>query len=385
MDEFNTPLGLDKDKDSSRFNWPVAATFFALTVFMIGMVTSWIYLIPPKDIPVSSNSGTESNTNQSGEKAKISLAPLRQTTQKPVRTYTQSNPAKPGRLDELIPDGRLEEPRITYINPPSSGPDKLISTPIPSLIEKSSFGLLPKISSSGNRPMDAYARPASTTGSIRIAIIIGGLGLSQSGSKSAIELLPADVTLAFAPYGNSLKRWMKKARRDGHELLMQVPMEPIGFPQINPGKNTLVSSSTPEQNIQNLHWSMGRMSNYVGMMNYLGAKMNMDAEALRPPLSEIAMRGLLYVDDGSTFASKAGDVAKEISLPFIQGSIVIDDGRSGAIIDKNLAALEKLARRKGKAVGIASAFPLSVRKIVSWIKQAKKRGIDIVPITALVR
>lgn len=233
--------------------------------------------------------------------------------------------------------------------------------------------------------MDIYARKIAPTASIRIAIVVGGLGLSQSGSKSAIEQLPADVTLAFAPYGNSIRRWMQKARSDGHELLMQVPMEPVGYPQINPGKNTINTASTPEENVKSLHWTMGRMTNYVGMMNYLGAKLNADPEALYAPLSEIANRGLLYLDDGSAFSSTAGKVAKQVSLPFVQGNIIIDDGRTIRDIDKNLAALEKLARRNGKAVGIASAFPLSVRQITSWIKKARKRGIDFVPISSFAR
>jgi len=162
-------------------------------------------------------------------------------------------------------------------------------------------------------------------------------------------------------------------------------MEPIGYPQINPGKYTLVSSVSPAENIESLHWSMGRMTNYVGMMNYLGAKINTDAEALRLPLEEIAKRGLLYLDDGSAYSSRAKFVAKQVSLPFAQGNIIIDDGRTVRNIDENLAKLEKLARRNGRAIGIASAFPLSVRQITAWIKKARKRGIEIVPISSLVR
>jgi polysaccharide deacetylase 2 family uncharacterized protein YibQ len=130
---------------------------------------------------------------------------------------------------------------------------------------------------------------------------------------------------------------------------------------------------------------MGRMTNYVGMMNYLGAKLGGDADALQPVLEEIAKRGLLYLDDGSAFSSKAKPTAKNAGVPFLQGNIVIDDGRSDALIQKNLKALEKLARRRGHAIGVASAFPRSVKQIALWIKQAEKRGIEIVPVSALVR
>ncbi len=381
MDEFNAPLGLDREKPKSPATFSATKVIGSFSLLLVGVVAAWFYILGNQNITVGSNPSPVEPKSVVTTPA----ASLRETSQKATKTYTESDPDKPGRLEEFQPSGALVEPKITFLHPTSSGPSRLINQPDPSIIEKSAFGQIPKISSSGERPMDIYARKIAPTASIRIAIVIGGLGLSQSGSKSAIERLPADVTLAFAPYGNSIRRWMQKARNDGHELLMQVPMEPIGYPQINPGKNTLHTATTPEENIKSLHWTMGRMTNYVGMMNYLGAKLNADPDALYAPLSEIANRGLLYLDDGSAFSSTAGKVAKQVSLPFVQGNIIIDDGRTARDIDKNLAALEKLARRNGKAVGIASAFPLSVRQITSWIKKARKRGIEFVPISSFAR
>lgn len=381
MDEFNAPLGLDREKTKPPATFSAMKVFGSFSLLLIGVAAAWFYIPAIQNITI----GLNPSLIEPKSVATTPSAPLRETTQKTTKTFTESNPDKPGRLEELQPSGSLEEPKITFLHPTSSGPSRLSSRPNPSIIEKSDFGSIPKISSSGERPMDVYARKIAPTASIRIAIVVGGLGLSQSGSKSAIEQLPADVTLAFAPYGNSIRRWMQKARNDGHELLIQVPMEPIGYPQINPGKNTLHTAATPEENIKSLHWTMGRMTNYVGMMNYLGAKLSANPEALYAPLGEMANRGLLYLDDGSAFSSTAGKVAKQVSLPFVQGNIIIDDGRTVRDIDKNLAALEKLARRNGKAVGIASAFPLSVRQITSWIKKARKRGIEFVPISSLAR
>ena len=381
MDEFNAPLGLNHDKPKSPMTFSAKKVISSFSILLIGAAAAWFYIPGIQNNTAGPNPSPVELENA----ATTPSAPLRETSQKATKTYTESDPEKPGRLEELQPSGTLVEPKITFLHPTSSGPSRLSNRPDPSIVEKTAFGQIPKISSSGERPMDVYARKIAPTASIRIAIVVGGLGLSQSGSKSAIEQLPADVTLAFAPYGNSIRRWMQKARNDGHELLMQVPMEPIGYPQINPGKNTLNSASTPEENIKSLHWTMGRMTNYVGMMNYLGAKLSADPEALYAPLSDMANRGLLYLDDGSAFSSTAGKVAKQVSLPFVQGNIIIDDGRTARDIDKNLAALEKLARRNGKAVGIASAFPLSVRQITSWIKKARKRGIEFVPISSFSR
>lgn len=378
MDDFNAPLGLDRDDSkSSGVNWPVKI-LGGFGFVLAGAVLGWFYFLEKPEIIVAE----VSDVTESRKKPAPALRPTDQTADK---TLTESDPEKPARLDRMKPSGTLSEPKISYLNQRTSNSQKLNYRPEAALLEKSGFGLLPRISKAGRRPMDAYARPSPGAGSFRIAIVVGGLGLSQSGSKLAIEQLPGEITLAFAPYGNSLRRWMEMARKDGHELLMQIPMEPVGYPQVNPGKHTLITGVEAKQNLDNLHWVMARMTNYVGMMNYLGAKLGDDVQALQPILKEIAGRGLLYLDDGSGFSSKAKPAANEVGVPFLQGNIILDDGRSVALIKKNLQALEKLARRKGYAIGVASAFPKSVQQIGLWIKQAEKRGIEIVPVSALAR
>ncbi len=89
--------------------------------------------------------------------------------------------------------------------------------------------------------------PGRARGAPRVAIVIGGLGLSQTGTQSAIDKLPPEVELAFASNGNSLDRWMQAARRAGHEILMQVPLEPFDYPNVDPGRNTLTVDATPER------------------------------------------------------------------------------------------------------------------------------------------
>ena len=129
------------------------------------------------------------------------------------------------------------------INANQIGQDpRMAATPNDSLLEDSPFGKLPITGPSGLRPMDQYARPWSGARGTRVAIVVSGLGLSQTGTQRAIEKLPEEITLAFAASGNSLQRWMQDARRGGHEILIQVPFEPFDYPGNNPGPDTLLTS-----------------------------------------------------------------------------------------------------------------------------------------------
>jgi polysaccharide deacetylase 2 family uncharacterized protein YibQ len=262
----------------------------------------------------------------------------------------------------------------------------LSSSAEPGLIEQSSFGPLPRVAPDGARPREAYARRAGIVGegASAIVIVVGGLGLSQTGTQDAIAMLPEDVTLAFAPYGSSLQRWVDEARSEGHEVILQVPLEPRNYPQENPGEHTLLVSADGGANRQDLHWIMSRMTSYAGVMNYMGARFTSDERALVPFLGEIGERGLYYLDDGTSLASLTSAVGEALRVPVITADLVVDADRSPGAIQRELAALESMALTSGLAVGVASAFPESVDAIAGWIANAEARGLVIVPASAAI-
>jgi polysaccharide deacetylase 2 family uncharacterized protein YibQ len=260
---------------------------------------------------------------------------------------------------------------------------KIAHLPDRALIEASETGPLPVRAADGRRPFDVYARPWSGARGARVAIVIGGLAMSQTGTQAAIARLPAEVTLAFAPQGNSIGRWMQAARQSGHEIVMQVPLEPFDYPNVNPGRNTLTVAATSEENLKALRWALSRTTNYTGIMNYMGARFSADATAMGPLMAELGKRGLAYVDDGSSARSLAQELALKNGVPFVAGDASIDAVQDRGAILKKLDGLEATARAKGFAIGIGSAFDLTVDTVSAWVLEAKKRGIEIVPISAV--
>jgi polysaccharide deacetylase 2 family uncharacterized protein YibQ len=262
----------------------------------------------------------------------------------------------------------------------------LPTQPIARVTEKGRYGLLPRIASDGSRPFDVYARPAKhrpqATG--RVAMIVGGLGLSQTTTQEALRVLPPDVTLAFAPYGSSLDRWVQNARSEGHELLLQLPMEPFDYPDNDPGPHTLLTSVTPEINADRLDWLMSRITNYVGVVNYQGAKFTAGDPALTTVLRTLAGRGVMYVDDGASSRSTAEAAAQNVRLPFARGDVTIDVVPNDDAIEARLAQLEQVARARGSAVGLANALPITLRHLQSWAKGLESRGMVLVPVSAVV-
>ena len=254
----------------------------------------------------------------------------------------------------------------------------------PALIEKTPQGPLPRIADNGTPPMRAYGVPLNAGGRPRVAVVISGLGISAISTQRAIDGLPAGVTLAFAPYAGDVQRWVSLARQKGHEVLLEVPMEPYDFPDSDPGQYTLRTGVGEDANTKKLAWSLTRFTGYVGVTNLLGGRMLTDASALEPMLTYLTRRGLLFYDNGSAMHSVAGDVAGRVGAPFAQATFTIDSIQAAMEIDHRLTDLETEARTKGSAAGSGFLYPVTVERVNLWARGLAGRGFVLAPISAIV-
>ena len=253
----------------------------------------------------------------------------------------------------------------------------------PALIENTPLGPLPRIADDGRKPMTAYAAPAAS-GKLRIAIVMNGLGLSAKATQTALAGLPAAVTVGLLPYASDAPRWLAAARAAGHEVLLQVPMEPFDFPDSDPGPHTVRTGSANTANAERLNWALTRFTGYAGVTNLLGDRLLSDTDALAPVLTTLSRRGLYFYDGGSASQSMAPQVAGGLSAPFAQGSAQLDTIQTALEIDRRLSDLESAARKNGSAVGTAFLYPVSVERIAQWAKTLQSRGFVLVPVSAIV-
>jgi polysaccharide deacetylase 2 family uncharacterized protein YibQ len=259
---------------------------------------------------------------------------------------------------------------------------------LPDLLEDTEYGSLPRISGTGETPFAAYARPsvtpASAGGKALVAIVVTGLGINVAGSLDAVSKLPDTVTLAFAPYGKSLDQTVGAAHAEGHEIFLEVPLEPFDYPDNDPGPDTLLTGQAPRDNMDKLYRVMGKFGGYAGLINNMGARFTASGADFSPMMEELGARGLGYIDDGSSNRSVAPQLATANRVPFAKASMTLDGNPSRKDILDQLTALEDLARKSGSAIGLISALPISIQTIVEWSKDAEDRGILLVPASALM-
>jgi polysaccharide deacetylase 2 family uncharacterized protein YibQ len=383
-DDLSAPLGQERPKKGRRL--PIAAPqalagmlgLFGLVVVVWALVADNPLGGEPVAVvstpSVAGVAGAEGKHPAGQDGQDHAGQPVHATTAKPVpppgaKTITIIDGSSGQQQDVVVPGSRAAaQPQVDR-----------------QLLEATPQGDIPQIGPDGARAFARYANPrelpANRKEAPRIAIILGGLGISASGTAEALAKLPAPVTFAFAPYGEGLEKLAAQARAKGHELLLQVPMEPFDYPNNDPGPRTLLTSLANEQNLDRLHWLMSRMQGYVGLVNYMGSKFTATEESLGPVLREAAKRGLIYVDDGGSARSIAAQLAGSQNLPFARTDIVLDASPSPTEIDRALTRLEMAARDSGAAVGFASAQPAPIARIAAWAKLVESRGFVLVPIS----
>ena len=386
-DDLNAPLGRDKAKKPSklaRLSTGVPQLLAGVLALSGVVVIGWTAFV---DDPL----GGEPIAVVSTKPEPGAAADAGPTDVAVAKIAPKETPAAPpaGTQTVTIIDGSSGSRQEVAIPGTQSGaePSAPKTSADPKLLETTRHGAVPKIGPNGARPSAVYAKPrqlsAAEKGLPRIGIIVGSMGISASGTADALSNLPPTVSFAIAPYGADVDKLAARARGENHEVLLQVPMEPFDFPNNDPGPQTLLASLNSDQNIDRLHWLMSRVQGYVGVMNYMGSRFVTSEQALGPVMREFAKRGLIFVDDGATSRSVAGQLAGGQSLPFAKTDIVLDTVPTPVEVDRALARLEALARDNGSAVGFATAQPATVARLAEWARTVESRGFVLVPITMI--
>lgn len=262
-----------------------------------------------------------------------------------------------------------------------------VAPPDPALLEPSTTfpgGMLPRIGPGGRAPFRSYAAPFDAGDPHpRVAVLLGGIGMSETDSEEAIHNLPAAVSLAISPYAFRPERLLAEARAGGHELLLSLPLEPERYPIDDAGNQALLTGNAAAVNQQRLEWALTRFAGYVGATGALngmrGERYAGVPELMNPLLQQLAHRGLLYIDPRPGAPHP----------PFVIGrsvDVVIDAPAVRTEIEANLARLEQVAHDRGAALGlIGIPRPVTLDRLAAWAATLSSRGLVLAPVSAVVQ
>jgi polysaccharide deacetylase 2 family uncharacterized protein YibQ len=339
-------------------------------------------LSPVKPIPLSKAAEAPApEAAKTGEAAKPGTpAPAGEKTAEPQQTVAapapppppMNEPQAPTAGEPLAPPSFAQLPARTDLKP-------LPPAPVGDLLKDSPDGPLP-VADGAKEARTVYARPfvAPKDKAVKIAVVVVGLGVSREAAEAAVAKLPPDVALSFSPYAGNLDAWVKKARAAGHEVLLDLPLEPPNFPLHDAGPLAIMTKDSPSTAIDRLHTILGKATSYVGFAAALHSPVTSAADWPQI-LRDIKARGLLLLGDGLS-GTKPDDMPASATV-----ALVPDETPFRAAIDAELARLLATAQRDGSAVAYVSPRPVTFERLLAWAATLPQKGAVLAPVSALVK
>jgi polysaccharide deacetylase 2 family uncharacterized protein YibQ len=219
----------------------------------------------------------------------------------------------------------------------------------------------------------------------RISLIIKGLGLKESLTQQAILELPPAITLAFSPYSKTLPFWIEQSRAKRHESLIEIPMEPRSFPEIDPGPQGLYLRRPWIQNINQLDQIAAASPYHLGYINAFGNNFLNSSNRIKQFFDWVKTTESIFVEDMIDRTNTlSGPIAKQVNLNYMASPHNITDTATPDEMMRALQALEKEALKNGFALGTASAYPVTLETIKKWSAELAGRGIALAPLSAVL-
>ena len=273
--------------------------------------------------------------------------------------------------------------------PPSPSPaakSPKAETPAPK--KKPTFEIYPKEKPTPRQPLakkdipTSIPKPLPTKALPSVALIIDDLGYDK---KIAQKFAQLDVTLTFSilPHSPFQQKIARLARSKGLEIMIHMPMEPVEYPQVNPGPGTLLISMSPDELIEQLDQNLNTLPGVKGVNNHMGSRMTSESSQMYQIFSVLKKRGLFFIDSRTTAESLCEPSARLFQVPFAQRDVFIDHYLKADFIRKQIKELIRIAKKNGEAVGIMHPHSTTLQVLQEMLPELKGQ-VHLVPASKVV-
>jgi uncharacterized protein len=217
---------------------------------------------------------------------------------------------------------------------------------------------------------------------VRIAIVIDDLG----NDRNAVERIarwPYPVAGAVLPALPGSGDAARRLTDSGKEVLLHLPMEPDGYPEVRPGPGVVLRSDTDERITQIVSDDLASVPGAVGVNNHMGSAATADPRVMRAVVRVLGQRGLFLLDSRTTESTVARRVADEAALPAVSRRVFLDAVTTDRAIERAYRELLAKARQDGSAVAIGHPHPATLALLERELPRLAQQGVALVPVSRL--
>lgn len=216
----------------------------------------------------------------------------------------------------------------------------------------------------------------------RIAIIIDDVGYEKE-IVHRLMALKAPLTLSILPHSPFNKEIASAAHQAGFDVMLHLPMEPMEYPDVDPGPGVLLTGMPPDTLLRQLEENIADVPHIKGVNNHMGSKLTAESTRLYQIFSVLKKQNLFFIDSRTTEKSLCRPSAGKLQVPFAERDVFLDNTLSEADIKNQLDLLVDIAGSRGKAIGIAHPHEKTWLALQACLPLIEEQA-ELVPASALV-
>jgi len=229
----------------------------------------------------------------------------------------------------------------------------------------------------------AKPQPPTTKKHPRIAIVIDDFGYTTANLETLFSI-DEPVTFSILPNLQHSREIAQLARSRGYEVMLHLPLEPYSN-KVTLEPDTIRSGMSRGEVLKQLAKNIAAVPGLSGANNHMGSKATDDKALMTGILSFLKSRNLYFLDSLTSMHSICAETAKETGERFAQRDIFLDNSGETDYIINQLAKLEKLALRRGYAIGICHDRKNSIHVLSRMMPEMVRDGIEFVSLSELVQ
>jgi polysaccharide deacetylase 2 family uncharacterized protein YibQ len=223
----------------------------------------------------------------------------------------------------------------------------------------------------------------------RLLLVIDAFGPAENDSLSREFMkLGVPFTAAVLPRTKGTREWSDRLAGAGHELIVQLPMEPMNYPQRDPGPGAILVDMPAGQIQREVKKNLSDVPHAVGATSYMGQMTLGDETAMGAVMQELKRAKIFYLDSRTIPTSVAADRAsREGVLCFRIDTMLEAPGRYDAQVKTMNRLLDDaidLARRRGYAIVLAHPDRAAVDVLKRAVPKLKRSGVRFLPVSTLL-
>ena len=202
-----------------------------------------------------------------------------------------------------------------------------------------------------------------------LAIVIDDFGNNMQGTEDILNL-PIKLTVAIMPFLPSTKTDAELAFKNGHEVIVHLPMEPKKGKKSWLGPQAITTDLSDNEIRRRVEAAIQDVPHAVGMNHHMGSKATEDERVMRIVLDICKKNGLFYLDSKTTGKSVVSKLATEMNVPFLENGLFFDDVYTTEHIKKQAHLLERKLSESEQIIAIGHvgvSGPMMVNVLKEYI------------------